>query len=59
MEGFIGVYAHVNGRLVEGDVFQLSVAIRLGCLEVSVNGLEGGEWCTRVFAVALDGFAGM
>lgn len=56
--GVIGVYAHVKGRLVEGNVVQLIMAIRLGCLEGSVSCLEGCELCTRVFAEALQGCAG-
>lgn len=59
LEGGISIHEHVNGRLVEENVVECSMAIRLGYLEGSVSGLNGGAWCTRVFAVELQGCGGI
>lgn len=59
LQGGIGIQTQVNGRLFERNVVELSMAIRLGCLESGMSGLEGGEWCARTFAVQLQGGAGM
>lgn len=44
----------MNPRIIEENVVQVIMAIELGCLESSVSGLDVGEWCTRVFSMALQ-----